>query len=455
MSIPAQSFPELISFLDGQSEPSIVMDAQYRIVAANSAYAKEFAQGRDVKGKFCYEVSHHFAVPCDQAGESCPLKLSQRNGQVHRVLHLHYTPRGEEHVDVATSPIRDEEGRIAFFVETMRVVKHASSRPAAEGLVGRSASFGRMLSMLMRVAPTDAAVLLLGETGTGKELVARLVHEAGQYSAGPFVAVDCSGLTESLFESELFGYEKGAFTGASHRKIGLVEAASGGTLFLDEIGDIPLTLQVKLLRLLETGTYRRVGGVETLRSEFRLLSATHRDLHGMVEKESFRRDLYHRVSTFPVTVPALSQRRDDIRLLANSLLKRVVGDRDIRFSEAAMQDLEAREYPGNIRELRNLIERATILADGNEISPLHLANDLRLASAEAPGSPADQARSPFILDQPVSLAELEQRYISWIEDGFSGDRESLAKLLGVGKRTLYRKMGDLRSASVGSGGTED
>jgi DNA-binding NtrC family response regulator len=175
----------------------------------------------------------------------------------------------------------------------------------------------------------------------------------------------------------------------------------------------------------------------------------------MVEKESFRRDLYHRVSTFPVTVPALSQRRDDIRLLANSLLKRVVGDRDIRFSEAAMQDLEAREYPGNIRELRNLIERATILADGNEISPLHLANDLRLASAEAPGSPADQARSPFILDQPVSLAELEQRYISWIENGFSGDRESLAKLLGVGKRTLYRKMGDLRSANGGSGGTED
>jgi two-component system response regulator HydG len=300
MNTSTRSFPELISFLDGQAEPSIVMDAGYRIVAANSAYTREFAQGRDVNGKACYEVSHHFSVPCDQAGESCPLRMSQHSGQIQRVLHLHHTSRGEEHVDVAIAPIRDDKGRLAYFVETMRVVKHASSHPAAEGLVGRAASFSRMLSLVMRVAPTDAAVLLLGETGTGKELVARVVHEAGRSAGGPFVAVDCSGLTESLFESELFGYEKGAFTGAAHRKIGLVEAASGGTLFLDEVGDIPLTLQVKLLRLLEAGTYRRVGGIETLRSDFRLVCATHRDMADMVDKETFRRDLYHRISTFPV-----------------------------------------------------------------------------------------------------------------------------------------------------------
>ena len=183
MRSSTRSFPELISFLDEQSEPSIVMDATYRIVAANRAYAKEFAQGRNVNGKFCYEVSHHFDVPCDQAGESCPLRMSQQSGQMHRVLHLHHTPRGEEHVNVTTAPIRDEQGEMAFFVETMHVVKHASSRPAAEGLVGRSASFGRMLSFVMRVAPTDAAVLLLGETGTGKELVARALHAALSASA--------------------------------------------------------------------------------------------------------------------------------------------------------------------------------------------------------------------------------------------------------------------------------
>lgn len=441
MSSATKSFPELISFLDGQPEPSIVMDAEYRIVGANKAYTEEFAQGRDVNGKFCYEVSHHFAVPCDQAGESCPLRMSRHSGQMHRVLHLHHTPRGEEHVDVATAPIRDEQGRMAFFVETMRVVKHASSRPAAEGLVGRAASFSRMLSLVMRVAPTDAAVLLLGETGTGKELVARVVHEAGRNSDGPFVAVDCSGLTESLFESELFGYEKGAFTGASHRKIGLVEAASGGTLFLDEVGDIPLTLQVKLLRLLESGTYRRVGGVETLRSDFRLVCATHRDIESMVEKESFRRDLYHRISTFPIAVPALDRRVEDIPLLANSFLKRVAGDRGLHFSAAALAALKERTYTGNIRELRNLVERASILADGNEIAPEHL--DMESTLAYPPPALRVSAALPetaFVVDSALALDELERRYLRWLLTRFDGDRKSLAASLNLGMRTLYRKL---------------
>ena len=305
MSPPVKSLPELLSFLDSQPEPRIVMDADYRIVAANRAYVREFSQGRPVRGRHCYEVSHHFTVPCDQAGESCPLRMSQEGGTSHQVLHLHHTPRGEEHVVVETNPIRDDQGAIVYFVETMRVVKHASSQPAAEGLVGRAPAFNRMLGLLMRVAPTAATVLLLGETGTGKELVARLIHEASPRSGGPFVAVDCSGLTETLFESELFGYEKGAFTGATHRKIGLVEAASGGTLFLDEIGDIPLFLQVKLLRLLETGTYRRVGSVEALRADFRLVCATHRDLAAMVDNESFRRDLFHRINVSPCARPRL------------------------------------------------------------------------------------------------------------------------------------------------------
>ncbi|OHC65234.1 MAG: Fis family transcriptional regulator [Rhodocyclales bacterium GWA2_65_20] len=441
MNSSPRSFPELISFLDEKAEPSIVMDADYRIVAANKAYAKEFARGRDVNGKYCYEVSHHFDVPCDQAGESCPLLMSRQSGQIHRELHLHHTPRGEEHVDVETTPIRDEQGRIAFFVETMRVVKHASSRPAAAGLVGRSAAFSRMLSLVMRVAPTDAAVLLLGETGTGKELVARVVHEAGRNTGGPFVVVDCSGLTESLFESELFGYEKGAFTGANHRKIGLVEAASGGTLFLDEVGDIPLTLQVKLLRFLETGTYRRVGGIETLRSDFRLVCATHRDIRNMVEAESFRRDLYHRISTFPVRVPALNERTEDIPLLADSFLKRVAGERGLHFSAAALAMLVERKYTGNIRELRNLVERASILADGNEIAPAHL--DMEAATANPAPVPAMLAPPPatvFVVDAPLPLDELERRYLRWLLAKFDGDRKSLAASLKVGMRTLYRKL---------------
>ena len=441
MNSSTRSFPELISFLDGQAEPSIVMDAEYRIVAANSAYTREFAQGRDVNGKACYEVSHHFTVPCDQAGESCPLRMSQQSGQMQRVLHLHHTPRGEEHVDVSTAPIRDDKGRLAYFVETMRVVKHASSHPAAEGLVGRAASFSRMLSLVMRVAPTDAAVLLLGETGTGKELVARVVHEAGHSAEGPFVAVDCSGLTESLFESELFGYEKGAFTGAAHRKIGLVEAASGGTLFLDEVGDIPLALQVKLLRLLEAGTYRRVGGIETLRSDFRLVCATHRDMTDMVETETFRRDLFHRISTFPIAVPALNERIDDIPLLANSFLKRVAGDRGLHFSAATLEALMRRRYTGNIRELRNIVERASILADGNEIAPSHLDMDPCCSNApDTNRAPVAPAASAFVVDAPIALEDLERSYLRWLQARFDGDRRSMAASLKVGMRTLYRKL---------------
>lgn len=439
MEYPAKSLPELLSFLDGLAEPRIVMDADYRIVAANRAYVDEFARDNPVKGRYCYEVSHHFDVPCDQAGESCPLRLSQASGQVQRVLHLHHTSRGEEHVDVETTPLRDEHGKVAYFVETMRVVKQASSRPAAEGLVGRSPAFNRMLAQVMRVAPTCANVVLLGETGTGKELLAQMIHEAGPCPSGPFVTVDCSGLAESLFESELFGYERGAFTGAAHRKTGLIEAADGGTLFLDEVGDIPLPMQVKLLRLLENGTFRRVGGIETLRSQFRLVSATHRDLQGMADDESFRRDLFHRISTFPVHVPSLAERSEDIPLLANSFLKRVAGDRQLLMSRGALAALQARRYSGNIRELRNLIERATILVDGQEIEARHFdAPPVRVRPSPQPA--ADETTSAFVVDQPISLAELERRYVRWVGDRLPGDRAAQAAALELGKRTFYRKL---------------
>ena len=171
------SLGELISFLDGLPEPRIVMNADYRIIAANAAYVRDFGGGRQITGRMCYEVSHHFDVPCDQAGESCPLRLSERSGTSQRVLHLHHTPRGEEHVAVETTPIRDESGRVVYFVETMRIVRQASSRPAAQGLVGRSPAFICMLEKILRVANSNASVLLLGETGTGKELAAG-IHSA-------------------------------------------------------------------------------------------------------------------------------------------------------------------------------------------------------------------------------------------------------------------------------------
>ena len=435
---------ELTAFLDSLPEPRIVMDADYRIVAANRAYVRDFGGGQPIRGRACYEVSHHFGVPCDQAGESCPLKASLASGEPQRVLHLHHTPRGEEHVDVETTPILDAQGKVIYFVETMRMVRQASSRPAASGLVGRSPAFSAMLEKVMRVARANASVLLLGETGTGKELVARAIHEASPRREAPFVAVDCAGLTETLFESELFGYEKGAFTGAMHRKIGLVEAVSGGTLFLDEIGELPPSLQVRLLRLLETGTYRRVGGVDWLPADFRLVSATHRDLASMVEAETFRRDLYFRINTFPLRTPALHERASDIPLLATSLLERVDHRPGRHFSPAALQWLAGQRYSGNIRELRNLIERATLLADGETIEVAHLtelSDGLVAVAGQAPVAGPDG----FTVSGPVRLDELEAGYLRWrVQQAASP--EALAQELGISVRTLYRK---LREAGVG------
>ncbi len=215
----------------------MVMAADYRIVTANAAYRRHYGGDVPVVGRFCYEVSHAYQRPCDENGESCPLAASRASGQQARALHLHHIPRGEEPVDVAATPMHDAAGRIAYFVERMQVVREA---PAAKGLVGRPPAFNRMLEGVHRVAPSNSTALSLGEPGTVKDMVAQAIHEQNRRTQGPFVVVECSCLTETLFESELFGYEKGEFTGATRPKPGLLEAAAGGTQFLDEVGDIPL-----------------------------------------------------------------------------------------------------------------------------------------------------------------------------------------------------------------------
>ena len=295
-----------------------------QIVAANQAYREHFAEGDRVCGKHCYEISHHYRVPCDQLGESCPLAGARASGTRCPALHVHHTAEGEEHESVTVHPLYDNRGRISFYLEVLAQQQIASLKSSRNGqMVGRSPAFAGMLDLVTRVADTPTTVLLLGESGTGKDLVSRAVHSLSSRSSGPFVPLDCSGLTETLFESELFGHEKGSFTGAHERKRGLVEAANEGTLFLDEVGDIPLSLQVKLLRLLETGTFRRVGSVEQRRSDFRLVCATHRDLTKRVEAEQFREDLYYRISAFPIHLPTLRERSEDIPLLAACIFERL------------------------------------------------------------------------------------------------------------------------------------
>jgi two-component system response regulator HydG len=435
ISCPPMGLPPLLESL---TEPAITVDSNYRILEANQAYRDRFNGGRRVCGQLCHEVSHHFPVPCDQAGECCPLASARDTGERCQYLHLHHHTKGEAFEIASVYPLRDGDGKTCGFLEILSPTAIADVEPGKDAtLIGHSAPFVELLNLISRVAPTQTTVLLLGESGTGKELVARAVHRLSSRAQQPFVPLECSGLTETLFESELFGHERGSFTGAHNRKRGLVEAANSGTLFLDEIGDIPLSLQVKLLRLLETGRFRRVGSVQQIHSDFRLVCATHRDLGAMVEAGDFREDLYYRISAFPVRLPPLRERIDDLELLTHYMFGRLGCSDRCRLHPEAAHCLERYAFPGNIRELHNILERACLLADDGIIRPEHLP---------APETTTDKPSRevPFPLDQKsvLPIDVVESRYIHWLTRHFEGSRAQLADLLGISERTLYRKMHD-------------
>ncbi len=449
MDLPVHDLPdELASIVDFYDVPAILLSRDYRILAANTAYRDLHAVPIRLGVSRCHAVSHHYERPCDLEGEACPLRMCTESGQPSRVLHVHHTRHGPEHVDVLLNPIRDAEGRVRAFIEVMTPVAIADAHDAGPRLIGHSRAFNRTIGLVQRAAPSDVPVLLLGETGTGKEMVARAVHEASARRNGPFVPVECSGLTNSLFESELFGHVRGAFTGADRDTPGLVESATGGTLFLDEIGDIPMPLQVKLLRLLESRTYRKVGAVDPRPADFRLVCATLHDLDDMVARGRFRADLYYRINTFPIDLPPLRERRDDIPLLVDAFLRRHA--RGKRLDEAALAWLVAHPLPGNVRQLRNLIHAAALRCDGDVITPRHLVPDRELAapaaSAEHASVESDDA-DPFRVDRVAPLDDVERAYLSWAQRRLDGDRPALARALGLTERTLYRRLARARDGS--------
>jgi transcriptional regulator with PAS, ATPase and Fis domain len=430
---------DLLNLLDSFPDPKILLDENYRVIAANTAYRREYGHDGKIEGQYCYALSHHYDKPCDQAGENCPLRASMESGEPSRVLHVHHTPAGREHVEVEMVPVKNIAGNTTYYMETTHTLSRARDGVRDREMVGYSRPFNRMLELAKRVATHESSVLLLGESGTGKELVAHAIHDMSARASAPFVALECSGLTETLFESEMFGHEKGAFTGAVGSKIGLVEAVRGGTLFLDEVGDIPLSLQVKLLRLMEAGTYRRIGGVEPLRADFRLVAATHRDLAEMVKEGTFRQDLFFRINVFPIRLPPLRERMEDLPMLVKSLLARLEPVRKIKLGDEALARLMQHDFPGNVRELRNVLERALIMVDGNTIQPQHLFLDTaKMAEPDtAAGDPSEEI---------APLANLEKRYLEWAVQNFRGDRKALAEKLGLSERTLYRKLRDAASA---------
>jgi transcriptional regulator with PAS, ATPase and Fis domain len=434
----------LISFLEHDVQPMIVLDPQCRILGANTAYQRQFGtRGKRHLGQSCYRVSHQYDVPCDQAGEHCPMQRALALKGPDRVLHIHHTPRGLEHVDVELRPILDESRRVVAYVERLTTERHASARASADGLVGGTPVFNQALSAVQRVAPSMLPVLLLGESGTGKALFARAVHESSPRSSGPFVVVDCSGLSENLFESEVFGYEKGAFTGAHARKKGLVETADGGTLFLDEMGDVPLAMQVKLLRLIESGTYRRVGGLDTLRSNFRLVAATHKPLLQMVAEGRFRQDLYYRISAFPIALPPLRDRAADTPMLVDSFLQRQPGHgggkggHRITVQPQAMARLQAHDWPGNIRELRNVLDRARLFADDGQVRIEHLPDFAPTLASASPARSSAQD-SGHASQRTLHLPRTDQ--LRQLSAGRRLSRREMARQLGLSERTLYRRL---------------
>lgn len=419
------TYEQFADILNAIKEPAIILNRNYIIVAANKAYAKRY--GENNNGQFCYQVSHGYRIPCDKAGESCPLQNSLHSKQRERVLHIHNTKKGKEHVDIELSPITNEEtGEIEYFVEIMKTLRSQDHKDSK--MLGQSPEFNKMLELLNRAAPSNINVLLLGESGTGKELAAQHLHKHSQRSKHPFVTLECSGLSENLFESELFGHEKGSFTGAYHHKEGLIEAAEGGTLFLDEVGDIPLSMQVKLLRLIETQRFRRVGNVQEQQANFRLICATHHDLEQKVEAGLFRQDLYFRISTFPIHLPSLNERKEDIALIANSILKQIKHTEPKTLHYEALLWLGEYNFKGNIRELRNILERACLMSDGPMIETRHL---------EYMNPQKMTAENRFDIR---TLADLENDYISKVSRHFGGDNRQLAELLGISERTLYRKI---------------
>ncbi len=286
-----------------------------------------------------------------------------------------------------------------------------------------------VVEALRKVAPTEATVVLTGESGTGKEVAARTVHRWSSRSAGPFVAVSCAAISEHLLESELFGHEKGAFTGATAARRGRLELAAGGTFFLDEIGELKPELQAKLLRVLQERRFERVGGVRTLEAQVRWIAATNRDLEHMADAGTFREDLYHRLTVFPVHLPALRQRPGDIVPLATTLLQRIgseLGRPALALDAAAERRLREAPWRGNVRELANVLERAAILSEGARLETRHLI--LRRASR------------PPSEDEPIRLADLEKAAIERALRQSGGHRQKAADSLGIGLRTLYDKL---------------
>ena len=344
-----------------------------------------------------------------------------------------YVEKEGDFAEVIALALKQAGERVSLQRDVKRLSATVESmRSAALPVVGDAPATKQALELARKVAATDSTVLLRGESGTGKDLFARTIHALSRRAGGPYVKVNCGALPEALLESELFGHEKGAFTGAVRQKPGRFEDAAGGTLFLDEIGELPVSLQVKLLQVIEEKTFTRVGGNAPLTVDVRILAATNRPLEDMVRERTFREDLFFRLNVFPIPLPPLRERPGDIPRLAAHVLRRH-GAAPEKLSPEAARALEGYAFPGNVRELENTLERALILAGSDPIEPAHLSfarPEMRVATSWVPEIP----------DEGLSLEALERELILKALERAAGNKSRAARLLGLTRRTLYSRM---------------
>jgi DNA-binding NtrC family response regulator len=350
-----------------------------------------------------------------------------------------YIAKGRMQIDELEMRIARALRQQNLEVENVTLRQQLDSKFRIENVIGESPAMREVLETVQQVAPTPATVLLLGESGTGKELIAKSIHQLSQRAQQALVTVHCAALSPTLLESELFGHEKGAFTGAHERRIGRFEQAQGGTLFLDEIGEIDATLQIKLLRFLGERTFERVGSNKTITADVRLIAATNKNLEELVKAGSFREDLFYRLRVVEIHLPPLRERAEDIPLLAQVFLTQVAGDSGksvIRFTPEAMDTLMRHQWPGNVRELRTAVEHAVVLCKGDKITPRDLPPWVRNPSGAPAAAPASKATTG------LSVQENEKQLIVRALKQTNGNRTKAAKVLGMSRRTLYRKLAE-------------
>jgi len=441
------------SLINAQESPAVIIDEHYQIIAANQAYCTSYGVEADaIVGKRCHEISHHSPIPCYQNGEECPLRTVLDNNTPFEVLHTHYDYANRpDRVRIKAYPIKTASGD-RFALETIHRLAPAVHLTCEEmRMVGRSPVFLQCIETLSLAAKSNVPILIYGETGVGKEMAAQFIHEQSARSTKPYVELNCAAIPEALFESELFGHERGAFTGCAGLKPGLFETADKGTLLLDEIGELPLPMQAKLLRVFDSGEFRRLGGTSLMKVDVRIITATNQNLMAMVADGKFREDLYFRIAGIKVHIPPLRERRMDIPALAKVLTERMCGqDKAGRchITKEAMECLLDYDFPGNVRELLNILQHAMALSPDGIITAEHIRLDDRRVYDHAnrsvrttvPGDAVPLARTAIGTDAPQSLADAEARYITNLLQRHDHNRHAVAKALGVSERTLYRKI---------------